>query len=56
MLNNICYLDIEQCGYIEEEKPNTPKKANTGSAKLSLPIAIQLYYKTQVKTTTESQS
>jgi hypothetical protein len=25
------------------EKPNTPKKANTGSTKLPLPVATQLY-------------
>jgi hypothetical protein len=26
-----------------KEKPNTPKKANTGSTKLPLPTATQLY-------------
>jgi hypothetical protein len=31
-----------------KEKPNTPKKANTGSTKLPLPIATQLYWKRKV--------
>jgi hypothetical protein len=33
-----------------KEKPNTPKKANTGSTKLPLPSATQLYWKRKVKT------
>jgi hypothetical protein len=33
-----------------KEKPNTPKKANTGSTKLPLPAATQLYWKRKVKT------
>jgi hypothetical protein len=33
-----------------KEKPNTPKKANTGSTKLPLLIATQLYLKRKVKT------
>jgi hypothetical protein len=33
-----------------KENPNTPKKANTGSTKLPLPIATQLYWKRNVKT------
>jgi hypothetical protein len=33
-----------------KEKPNTPKKANTGSTKLPLPVATQLYWKRKVKT------
>jgi hypothetical protein len=33
-----------------KEKPNMPKKVNTGSAKLPLPIATQLYWKRKVKT------
>jgi hypothetical protein len=28
---------------IPKERPNTPKKANTGSNKLPLPVAMQLY-------------
>jgi hypothetical protein len=34
----------------ETEKPNTPKRVNTGSTKLALPIATQLYWKRKVKT------
>jgi hypothetical protein len=33
-----------------KEKPNTPKKANTGSTKLPFPIATQLYQKRKMKT------
>jgi hypothetical protein len=33
-----------------KEKPNTPKKENTGSTKLLLPVATQLYWKRKVKT------
>jgi hypothetical protein len=33
-----------------KEKPNTPNKANTGSTKLLLPTATQLYWKRKVKT------
>jgi hypothetical protein len=33
-----------------KEKPNTQKRANTGSTRLSLPIATQLYQKRKVKT------
>jgi hypothetical protein len=33
-----------------KEKPNTPKKANTGSTKLPLLIPIQLYWMRKVKT------
>jgi hypothetical protein len=33
-----------------KEKSNTPRKADTGSTKLPLPIATQLYRKRKVKT------
>jgi hypothetical protein len=33
-----------------KEKPNTPKKANTGSTKVPFPITTQLYWKRNVKT------
>jgi hypothetical protein len=33
-----------------KEKPNMPKKANTGSTKLPFPTAKQFYWKKKVKT------
>jgi hypothetical protein len=33
-----------------KQKPNTAKKANTGSTKLPLPIDTQLYLKRKLKT------
>jgi hypothetical protein len=33
-----------------KEKPNTPKKENTGATKLPLPIATELYWKRKVRT------
>jgi hypothetical protein len=35
--------EVDQHTKKMKEKPNTPKKANTGSTKLKLPIATQLY-------------
>jgi hypothetical protein len=37
------------------EKPSTPKKVNTGSIKLTLPIATQLYWKSEVKINSREQ-
>jgi hypothetical protein len=47
MTNGLQYHTKEADQHKKEmkEKPNTPKKANTGSTKLPLPIATQLYWK-----------
>jgi hypothetical protein len=47
--------DVDQQKKKLNEKPNTPKKANTGSTKLPLPIATHLYNKRRGKKTSESR-
>jgi hypothetical protein len=47
MTTGLKYSTKETDQYKKElkEKPNTPKKADTGSTKLPLPIATQLCWK-----------
>jgi hypothetical protein len=51
-LNNRTKVSYKRCRSTEEEtkreKPNTPKKVNTGSAKLPLPAGTRLYDKRKV--------
>jgi hypothetical protein len=42
--------ELDQHKRKPKEKPNTTKKANTGSSKLPLPVATQLFQKRKVKT------
>jgi hypothetical protein len=52
MTTGLKYHTNEADQYKKElnEKPNTPKKANTGSTKLPLPTTTQLCWKRKVKT------